>query len=45
MVVVDLPGMFLHAISDEDVIMYTRGRLEKLMSMMSPQTCRKYIAI
>ena len=41
----DLPGVFLHAINDEDMIMYMRGRLAELMTMVAPQTYRKYIAI
>ena len=43
--VVDLPGAFLPAENDEDVVMYMRGRLVELMTMVAPQTYRKYIAI
>ena len=34
--VVDLPGAFLHAVNDEDVIMFMHGRLAELMTMMAP---------
>ena len=41
----DLPGAFLHAINDEDVVMYIQGRLAEIMAMVASQTYRKYIAV
>ena len=41
----DLPGAFLHAENDNNVIMFMRGRLAKLMKMLAPQTNQKYATI
>ena len=38
-----IPGAFLHAENDEDVIMFVRGRLAELMTKIAPQTYRKYV--
>ena len=35
---VDLSGAYLHAENDQDVIMFMRGRLAKLMTMIALQT-------
>ena len=40
-----LPGAFLHAVNDKDIIMNMRGKLAELMTMVALQTYRKYIAI
>ena len=34
--IVDLPGAFLHAENDQDVIMFMRGRLAELMTIIAP---------
>ena len=41
--VVDLPGAFLHADTDEDVIMLIKGMLAKLMTMVAPQPYQNYV--
>ena len=41
----DIPGAFLHAEMDEDVIMMLRGRLAKLMVLFQPSLYRKFITI
>ena len=38
--VVDLPGAFLHVENDRDVMMFMKGRLAELMSLIAPQTYR-----
>ena len=43
--IVDLPGAFLYAENDQDVIMFMRGRLAELMTMIAPQMYRKYVTI
>ena len=43
--VVDLPGAFLYADKDQDVIMFMKGRLAKLMTLIAPQTYQKYMII
>ena len=35
----------LHAENDQDVIIFMRGRLAKLMTMIAPQTYQKYITV
>ena len=42
--VVDLCGAFLHAENDHDIIMFIRGRLPELMTMVAPQTCQKFVS-
>ena len=42
---IDLPGAFLHADNDQDVIMFMQGRLTELMSLIAPQTYRKFITV
>jgi hypothetical protein len=39
----DIPGAFLHAETDEDVIMLLKGRLAELMVMVEPSLYRKYV--
>jgi hypothetical protein len=41
----DIPGAFLHAESDEEVIMMLKGRLAELMVMVDPSLYRKYITV
>jgi hypothetical protein len=41
----DIPGAFLHADSDEDIIMILKGRLAKLMVQVAPNLYRKYISV
>jgi hypothetical protein len=41
--VVDVPGAFLSADMDEEVLMTQRGRLEELMVKTAPNIYRKYI--
>ena len=43
--VVDLPGAFLLADNDQDVIMFMKGKLAELMSLIAPQTYQKYLTI
>ena len=43
--VANLPGAFLHAENDQDVIMFMRGRLAELMTRIAPQTCNKCLTI
>ena len=43
--VVDLPGVFLHADNDQDVIIFMGGRLAELMSLIAPQTYQKNVKI
>ena len=43
--VVYLPDAFLYATNDKDVIMFMQGRLTKLMGMVAPQICFKFISI
>ena len=45
MAIVDLPGTFLHAKNDQDVIMSLKGRLAELMTLIAPQTYRKYVTV
>ena len=40
---IDLPGAFLHTLTDEKVIMVLRGELCELMCMIDPKLYRKYI--
>ena len=40
---VDLPGAFLHADNEDDIVMFMRGRLAELMAMVAPQTYQKFI--
>ena len=40
---VDLPGAFLHADNEHDVVMFMKGRLAELMVMVAPQTYQKFI--
>jgi hypothetical protein len=41
----DIPGAFLHAETDEDVIMMLKGRLAELMVMVDPSLYRKYVTV
>ena len=41
----DIPGAFLHAELDEDVIMVLKGRLAELMVQVAPNLYRKYISV
>jgi nucleoside-triphosphatase THEP1 len=43
--IVDVPGAFLSADMDEEVIMTIRGRLAELMVKAAPNSYRKYITI
>jgi hypothetical protein len=40
----DLPGAFLHTISDEKVMVVLRGELCELMMKVKPQLHRKYVS-
>jgi hypothetical protein len=39
----DIPGAFVHAETDKDVIMMLKGRLAELMVMVEPSLYRKYV--
>ncbi len=39
----DLPGAFLHTLTDKKVIMVLRGELCKLMVKVNPKLYRKYV--
>jgi len=41
----DIPGVFLHADSDEDIVMVLKGRLAELMVQVAPNLYRKYITV
>ena len=41
----DIPGSFLHADSDEDIMMILKGRLAELMVQVAPTLYRKYISV
>lgn len=41
--IADIPGAFLHADIDEDIIMKLRGTMAELMVQVSPEFYRKYI--
>ena len=41
--VVDLLGAFLHAVNDDDVIMFMQGRLAELMAMVVPHTGNSFL--
>jgi hypothetical protein len=43
--IIDVPGAFLSADMDEEVIMTIRGRLAELMVKAAPNIYRKYITI
>jgi hypothetical protein len=43
--VVDVPGAFLSADTDEEVLMTLRGRLAELMVKTAPDIYRKYITL
>jgi hypothetical protein len=43
--VVDVPGAFLSADMDEEVIMTIRGRLSELMVKAAPNIYRKFITL
>jgi hypothetical protein len=43
--IVDVPGAFLSAYMDEEVIMTIRGRLAELMIKAAPNIYRKYITL
>ena len=43
--VVDLPGAFLHAENEDNIVMFMKGRLVELMVMVTPQTNIKFITI
>jgi hypothetical protein len=43
--VVDIPGAYLSADMDEEVIMLLRGRLAELMVKTAPNIYRKYITV
>eukprot|EP00804_Cyclotella_cryptica_P004759 CCRYP_016242-RA/>CCRYP_016242-RA protein AED:0.40 eAED:0.39 QI:0/0/0/1/0/0/2/0/190 len=40
---IDLPGAFLHTLTDEKIIMVLRGELCELMCMVDPKLYRKYV--
>eukprot|EP00804_Cyclotella_cryptica_P030533 CCRYP_020167-RC/>CCRYP_020167-RC protein AED:0.22 eAED:0.15 QI:0/-1/0/1/-1/0/1/0/594 len=40
---IDLPGAFLHTLTDEKVIMVLRGELCELMCLVEPKLYRKYV--
>ncbi len=42
---IDIPGAFLHADNDEDVVMQLRGKLAELMVQIDPKLYRKYIVM
>ena len=41
----NLLGAFLHAKNDQDVVIFMRGRLAELMSLLAPETYPKYIIV
>ena len=41
--IIDIPGAFLHALTDEEIYMLIRGPLEELMVMVDPYFYRHYI--
>ena len=41
--VIDLPGAYLHAYSDEEVLMLLKGPLAELMVMVDPAIYKKYV--
>ncbi len=41
----DIPGAFLHADLDKDIIMILKGRLAELMVQVAPNLYRKYISV
>jgi hypothetical protein len=41
----DIPGAFLHAETDEDVVMMLKGRMAELMVMVDPSLYRKYVTV
>jgi hypothetical protein len=41
----DIPGAFLHAETDEHVIMVLRGQLAELMVLVEPMLYRKYVTV
>ena len=43
--IVDLPGAFLHTENDQDVIMFMKGRLAELMTLIAPKTYRKHVTV
>ena len=45
MAVVDLPGAFLHAENDNNIVMFMKGRLEESMVMVTTQTYRKFMTM
>ena len=45
MAIVDYPGVFLHAENDDNMIMSMKGRLAELMTLVAPQTYRKYMTV
>ena len=40
---IDLPGAFLHAYTDEEVIMFLKGRLAELLVLVQPQLYHQYV--
>lgn len=34
--IIDLPGAFLHALNDEEIVMVLKGPLAKMMAMVDP---------
>jgi hypothetical protein len=42
---IDIPGAFLHADNDEDVIMQLRGKLAELMVQIDPELYGKYVVM
>jgi hypothetical protein len=40
---IDLPGAFLHTLTDEKIIMVLRGELCELMCLVEPKLYRKYV--
>ena len=40
---IDVPGAFLHAKTDEEILMLLKGPLAEMMAMVKPQLYRKYV--
>ena len=40
--IIDIPGTFLHALTDEEIFMLLCGRLAELMVMVDPYLYRQY---
>ena len=40
---IDVPGAFLHAKTDEEILILLKGPLAEMMAMVKPQLYRKYV--